>query len=271
MSHKKISYRAVSLIALILIAGSFLSACDTATGSEASASEEYPETAQTAITVTETAPETTETTGNTETIPSLITEEKTEPSAPDENTADPENTEDTEETETRDIGYGSYGFLIGDLRVHSQNDISMLVEQGDVSVYDYSVRKCDWIDAFYINKAFDMKASDASYRFLSFYNNDTSITFSGNTSIGSWTTPKGSDLELYITEITIISRNLVIRILPKYPANKDYYNISICGRGYYASKDQLQMADFFLSSLAEDPGVDPLEGIIESEDHTYYF
>ena len=97
------------------------------------------------------------------------------------------------------------------------------------------------------------------------------ITFSGNTAIGTWTTPKGSDLELYITEITIISRNLVIRILPKYPSNKDYYDISICGRGYYASKDQLQMADFFLSSLAENPGVDPLEGIIESEDHTYYF
>ena len=171
----------------------------------------------------------------------------------------------------RDIGYGSYGFLIGDLRVHSQNDISMLIEQEDATVYDFNVRKCSWIDAFYINKAFDMKASDASYRFLNFYNNDTSVTFSGNTAIGTWTTPKGSDLELYITEITIISRNLVIRILPKYPSNKDYYDISICGRGYYASKDQLQMADFFLSSLAENPGVDPLEGIIESEDHTYYF
>lgn len=265
MSHKKISGKAVSLIALLLAAGSLLSACDAAS-SGSSVSEESSETAQTVITVTETSEALTEATETT----AEETTEETEPSVT-EDAEDPESTGDAEDEENRDIGYGSYGFLIGDLRVHSQNDISMLIEQEDATVYDYSVRKCDWIDAFYINKAFDMKASDASYRFLSFYNNDTSVTFSGNTAIGTWTTPKGSDLELYITEITIISRNLVIRILPKYPSNKDYYDISICGRGYYASKDQLQMADFFLSSLAENPGVDPLEGLVETEDHTYYF
>lgn len=266
MSHKKISGKASSLIALLLAAGSLLSACDTVPASGSSVSESTSDTVQTVITVTETSEALTEATETT----AEETTEETEPSVT-EDAEDPESTGDTEDEENRDIGYGSYGFLIGDLRVHSQNDISMLIEQEDATVYDFNVRKCSWIDAFYINKAFDMKASDASYRFLNFYNNDTSITFSGNTAIGTWTTPKGSDLELYITEITIISRNLVIRILPKYPSNKDYYDISICGRGYYASKDQLQMADFFLSSLAENPGVDPLEGIIESEDHTYYF
>ncbi len=266
MSHKKISGKASSLIALLLAAGSLLSACDTVPASGSSVSESTSDTVQTVITVTETSEALTEATETT----AEETAEETEPSVT-EDAEDPESTGDAEDEENRDIGYGSYGFLIGDLRVHSQNDISMLIEQEDATVYDFNVRKCSWIDAFYINKAFDMKASDASYRFLNFYNNDTSITFSGNTAIGTWTTPKGSDLELYITEITIISRNLVIRILPKYPSNKDYYDISICGRGYYASKDQLQMADFFLSSLAENPGVDPLEGIIESEDHTYYF
>ena len=266
MSHKKISGKASSLIALLLAAGSLLSACDTVPVSESSVSEATSDTIQTVITVTETSAALTEATETTVTE----TSEETASSVT-EDAEDPESTGDSEDEENRDIGYGSYGFLIGDLRVHSQNDISMLIEQEDATVYDFNVRKCSWIDAFYINKAFDMKASDASYRFLNFYNNDTSITFSGNTAIGTWTTPKGSDLELYITEITIISRNLVIRILPKYPSNKDYYDISICGRGYYASKDQLQMADFFLSSLAENPGVDPLEGIIESEDHTYYF
>ena len=266
MSHKKISGKASSLIALLLAAGSLLSACDTVPASESSVSESTSDTVQTVITVTETSEALTEATETT----AEETAEETEPSVT-EDAEDPESTGDAEDEENRDIGYGSYGFLIGDLRVHSQNDISMLIEQEDATVYDFNVRKCSWIDAFYINKAFDMKASDASYRFLNFYNNDTSVTFSGNTAIGTWTTPKGSDLELYITEITIISRNLVIRILPKYPSNKDYYDISICGRGYYASKDQLQMADFFLSSLAENPGVDPLEGIIESEDHTYYF
>ena len=265
MSHKKISGKASSLIALLLAAGSLLSACDTAS-SGSSVSESTSDTVQTVITVTETSEALTEATETT----AEETAEETEPSVT-EDAEDPESTGDAEDEENRDIGYGSYGFLIGDLRVHSKNDISMLIEQEDATVYDFNVRKCSWIDAFYINKAFDMKASDASYRFLNFYNNDTSITFSGNTAIGTWTTPKGSDLELYITEITIISRNLVIRLLPKYPSNKDYYDISICGRGYYASKDQLQMADFFLSSLAENPGVDPLEGIIESEDHTYYF
>ena len=265
MSHKKISGKASSLIALLLAAGSLLSACDTAS-SGSSVSESTSDTVQTVITVTETSEALTEATETT----AEETAEETEPSVT-EDAEDPESTGDAEDEENRDIGYGSYGFLIGDLRVHSQNDISMLIEQEDATVYDFNVRKCSWIDAFYINKAFDMKASDASYRFLNFYNNDTSVTFSGNTAFGTWTTPKGSDLELYITEITIISRNLVIRILPKYPSNKDYYDISICGRGYYASKDQLQMADFFLSSLAENPGVDPLEGIIESEDHTYYF
>ena len=43
------------------------------------------------------------------------------------------------------------------------------------------------------------------------------------------------------------------------------------GRGYYVSEEQLQMADFVLSYLAENPGTDPLEGLVSGVDHTYFF
>ena len=83
-------------------------------------------------------------------------------------------------TET-DIGTGSYGFQKGKVRFHTQNDISMLIEPEDTTIYDYGARSisCYWIDVFYMEDSFDMAAFDYSYRFLSFYNDDTSISFSG--------------------------------------------------------------------------------------------
>ena len=255
MARKNASNRIKSLTALVLLTGVLACACDTVPSDSAETSETetttVTETTQEWIEETETTTEATTTTSETTTavVTSVLIDDS-----------------------ERDIGYGAYGFQIGSLIFHSQNDISMMIQQEDATVYDFEARKCDyWIDAFYINDSFDMEPLDASYRFLTIYNNDTSVNFSGYYSIGEWTTPKGSDLELYLAEITIISDNLVIRILPKYPSDPDYYNVSINGRGYYASIDQLQMMDFVLSSLAEEPGVDPLEGIFSSVDHTYYF
>ena len=266
MVRKKLSVRKKSLLALALLASVLLGACDTAPADTSLETFEITETTQ----ITETAIATTETTEATTTA-TETSEEETEPSETDEG-SDEESSEETTEEPSRDIGYGPYGFLIGEMTFHSQNDISMMIEQEDAAVYDFGAKnRSSWIDTFYINKCFDMKTFDSSYRFLGYFNNETSISFEGYEVIGSWKTPKGSDLDLYITGITIISRNLVIKILPKYPEDHDYYNISINGRGYYASLDQLQMADFFLSYLQENPGKDPLEGYIESEDHTYYF
>ena len=253
------------IIALALIAGVLLSACNA----EPSTPSESSETSvtETAVQTSETTTEPTETTAITTTTE---TTEETEESS--ETSEEEENTEETAEEPSRDIGYGPYGFLLGDMRLHSQNDISMMIQPEDATVYDFNARtKCDWIDAYYIDHSFDMTEFDASYRFLGFYNSKTSISFESAVAIGSWTTPKGSNLELYITGITIISKNLVIKILPKDPENIEKYNVSINGRGYYASVEQLQMADFFLSYLKENPGSDPLEGIVEAEDHTYYF
>ena len=252
-----------SLIVPALVLGVLLSGCNT------SATDASYESTETETSATESAaPTTSETT--TETATEATTEstsdESNASSSDDESSAD-----ETSEETRRDIGYGSYGFLIGDMRFHSKNDISMMIQQEDATVYDFGAKKCDWIDVYYINTEYDMKTFDASYRFLGFFNNETSVSFDPSVEIGPWTTPKGSNLDLYVAEITIISRNLVIKLCPKYPNNPDYYNVSICGRGYYCSKDQLQMMDFFLSYLQENPGVDPLEGIIEAEDHVYYY
>lgn len=256
-----------SIIAALLITGLVLGGCNTAPSdtseiTESSIQTEVSETAETSETteVTETA-ETTKTT-----------------------TASSESSEDTEDTDilpsgeettidpNRNVGYGSYGFMIGDLEFHSQSDISMLVQAEDPTVYDFGARdiSCKWIDIYYYESTFGMIPFDGTYRFLSFYNNDTSISFSGYKQIGTWTTPKGSTLDMYLTEITIISDNLEIHILPEQ-TKPENYDVSICGRGYYVSEQQLQMADFVLGCLYENPGVDPLEGVIGGVNHTYYF
>ena len=253
------------IITAAIISGLILSGCEAAPS----------ETSEVAVTTIETT--TSETTETSETTTETVATAETTPALS-------ESTEDTEESDTlpsgdettidpnRNVGYGSYGFMIGDLEFHSQNDISMLVQAEDPTSYDFGARdiSCKWIDIYYYEDSFDMTPFDGTYRFLSFYNEDTSVTFSGYKSIGSWTTQKGSSLELYLTEITIISDNLEIHILPEQ-TKPENYNVSICGRGYYASEQQLQMADFVLGCLYENPGVDPLEGVIGGVNHTYYF
>ena len=254
-----------SFIAAAIVPGMLFCACTaqpsdvSSPGSESKITSEA-DTSLTSATTEETSV-TTETSRSSET--SLTTANET---------SDPSNEETSSgEPLITDIGYGSYGFMMGNLRLHSKNDISMLIKPEDATVYDFGVRECSWIDAFYIEESFDMNVFDSSYRFLGFYNDDTSINFDPGSKIGTWNTPKGSELELYTTEITIISHNLEIKILPEHPSVGEFYKVSICGRGYYVSEEQLQMADFFLSYLAEDPGVDPLDGLVSSVNHTYYF
>ncbi len=257
-----------SLTALIIISGMLLCACDTAAGTSSQ----------------ETGADLTETTVITETSEEPVT--STEPSVTPETSATTETVTDTgieesvaetseasAEVSETEIGYGPYGFQRGNVRFHSQNDISMMIGAEDPTIYDYGARDqfCSWIDIFYVEESFDMTAFDYSYRFLSFYNDDTSLTFSEFKDIGTWQTPKGSELQLCLAGITIISDNLEIKILPKTPSEPGKYNVSVNGRGYYVSEEQLQMADFVLSYLAENPGTDPLEGLVSGVDHTYYF
>jgi len=265
MFHKSSSSLISSLTALIILSGILLCACDTPAAGSSSAETSGP--AEETTVPSETTAETTDITETaviSQTTETTVTETSAEESSVQE---------DIPEASDTDVGYGSYGFLRGSVRFHSQNDISMMLEQEDATIYDYGARDipCRWIDIFYVEDSFDMTSFDYSYRFLSFYNDDTSVTFSGYKEIGTWKTPKGSDLELYLAGITIISDNLEIRILPKTPSEPDNYAVSVNGRGYYVSEEQLQMADFVLSSLMEDPGTDPLEGIISGVDHTYYF
>ena len=257
-----------SLAALIILSGMVFCACDTAaTGT--SSQDTAGQTTETLI-QSETSEETSGSSETSETTPAVTTAAETESSSEESSEASSEETKDLTDT---DIGYGPYGFQRGSVRFHSQNDISMMIEAEDPTVYDYGARDvfCHWIDIFYVEDSFDMTSFDDSYRFLSFYNDDTSVTFSGYKEIGRWTTPKGSDLELYLAGITIISDNLEINILPKNPSEPDNYTVSVDGRGYYVSEEQLQMTDFVLSCLLENPGTDPLEGIISGVDHTYYF
>ena len=171
------------------------------------------------------------------------------------------------------VGEGSYTFMIGNTKFHSNADISMLIKPEDGSVYDFGARECacKWIDASYVLDTYKMKTMDASYRYLGYYNTDMSVSFNPYKEIGEWKSPKGHDFTLYLVEILIISHNLEIRILPKETNSYDIYNVSINGRGYYASKDQLQMMDFALSLLSKKPYADPLEGLYTGTDHKYYF
>ena len=261
---------------MAVLSGSLLCAC-TPAATETPSSDSSEVTSE--ITSSET---TTETTAAPTTTTTETAETSGETSGEDEWTEDTEETEETSDTEpletsivnNADIGYGPYGFMIGDVRLHSQNDVSMLITPEDSTIYDYGARKvkCSWFDAYIYEWTFGMDAYDYSNRFLSFYNEDTSVTFSPYKEIGSWTTHKGSELELYLAEITIITDNLEIRLLPHYLRPEEDFNVSVNGRGYYVSLEQLQMVDFILSYLDEYPGTDPLEGVIVgSKNHTYYF
>ena len=201
-----------------------------------------------------------------------------DPSGESDDTSDTDSTtestaEPTFNTGVSSVGEGSYTFMIGNTKFHSSADISMLIKPEDGSVYDFGARDCacTWIDTSYIRDTYKMKTYDASYRYLGYYNNDMSVSFNPYKEIGEWKSPKGHNFSLYLVEILIISHNLEIRILPKETNSYDVYNVSVNGRGYYASKDQLQMMDFVLSLLAKKPYVDPLEGLYTGTDHKYYF
>lgn len=273
------SFKIRSVAALAVAMSIFLCACDPASAESASvpsdtaAPSEMTSESSEITTESETSgTSAADTTASATTSTSAATESQ-ESEITDFDPQDIDLTSETTIDPDRNLGYGSYGFMMGNLEFHSQTDISMLLEPEDATIYDFGARTCNcsWIDAYYLEDTFDMTAYDPSFRFLSFYNDNTSIVFSGYREIGTWTTPKGSVLELYITEITIITDNLEIHILPQKPSEADLYNVSVCGRGYYASKDQLQMADFVLSSVMEEPGVDPLEGVVSGVNHTYYF
>ena len=198
-----------------------------------------------------------------------------------EGSGDTENTDATSEstaeptynTGVDSVGEGSYTFMIGNTKFHSNTDVSMLIKPEDGSVYDFGARECacSWIDTSFIRETYNMKTYDASYRYLGYYNTDMSVSFNPYKEIGEWKSPKGHDFSLYLVEILIISHNLEIRILPKETNSYDVYNVSVNGRGYYASQEQLQMMDFVLTLLAKTPYKDPLEGLYTGTDHKYYF
>ena len=149
----------------------------------------------------------------------------------------------------------------------------MMIKPEDGAVYDFGARdcQCSWIDTFYLKDTYKMKAYDATFRWLGYYNTDFSVSFKEYKELGSWKSPKGNDYKLYLVEILIISHNMEIRILPRETNSTDVYNVSINGRGYYASEEMLQMMDYVLSALMQKPYVDPLEGIYTGTDHKYYF
>ena len=195
-------------------------------------------------------------------------ETSSDPNATTETTAEP-----TFVSDSREVGNGPYAFMRRNIKFRSQTDVSMMIKPEDGSVYDFGARdcQCSWIDTFYLKDTYKMKAYDATFRWLGYYNTDFSVSFKEYKELGSWKSPKGNNYTLYLTEILIISHNMEIRILPKETNSPDVYNVSINGRGYYASAEQLQMMDYVLSALMQKPYIDPLEGIYTGTDHKYYF
>ena len=172
-----------------------------------------------------------------------------------------------------EAGVGEYTYMVGNTKLRSTTDVSMLLQPEDGTVYDFGARKgvqCTWIDSFYLRGAYKMKAYDATYRWLGYYNKDFSVTFKPYKAIGDWKSPKGNKYKLYLVEIYIVSHNMEIKILPKSSNKAEDYTVSINGRGYYASLEQLQMLDFVLSALTKKPYIDPLEGLYTGKDHIYY-
>ena len=282
MAHRTGNRHFTHVIALIIVSGMLLCAC------QAVPTQTYmtTETKSTEITLYPDSSDWSFEAEGAETMP--VSSDKNAPDETDEDvnessdgsddTGDTDGTaestaEPTFKSGVESVGEGSYTFMIGSTKFHSSTDISMLIKPEDGSVYDFGARDCacTWIDASYVLDTYKMKTLDASYRYLGYYNNDMSVNFNPYKEIGEWKSPKGHDFTLYLVEILIISHNLEIRILPKETNSYDIYNVSINGRGYYASKDQLQMMDFVLSLLAKTPYTDPLEGLYTGTDHKYYF
>ncbi len=278
MARKRLNHHFTHVIALMIVSSVLFCACQSistdVTGKTESSETEitlYPDSsdwsfeAEGAESTTTSATQSSEETEEEEPEES---ETSSDPEATTETTAEP-----TFVSASKEVGNGPYAFMRRNIKFRSQTDVSMMIKPEDGAVYDFGARdcQCSWIDTFYLKDTYKMKAYDATFRWLGYYNTDFSVSFKEYKELGSWKSPKGNDYKLYLVEILIISHNMEIRILPKETNSIDVYNVSINGRGYYASEEMLQMMDYVLSALMQKPYVDPLEGIYTGTDHKYYF
>ncbi len=278
MARKRLNHHFTHVIALMIVSSVLFCACQSistdVTGKTESSETEitlYPDSsdwsfeAEGAESTTTSATQSSEETEEEEPEES---ETSSDPEATTETTAEP-----TFVSASKEVGNGPYAFMRRNIKFRSQTDVSMMIKPEDGAVYDFGARdcQCSWIDTFYLKDTYKMKAYDATFRWLGYYNTDFSVSFKEYKELGSWKSPKGNDYKLYLVEILIISHNMEIRILPKETNSTDVYNVSINGRGYYASEEMLQMMDYVLSALMQKPYADPLEGIYTGTDHKYYF
>ena len=278
MARKRLNHHFTHVIALMIVSSVLFCACQSistdVTGKTESSETEitlYPDSsdwsfeAEGAESATTSATQSSEETEEEEPEES---ETSSDSEATTETTAEP-----TFVSASKEVGNGPYAFMRRNIKFRSQTDVSMMIKPEDGAVYDFGARdcQCSWIDTFYLKDTYKMKAYDATFRWLGYYNTDFSVSFKEYKELGSWKSPKGNDYKLYLVEILIISHNMEIRILPKETNSTDVYNVSINGRGYYASEEMLQMMDYVLSALMQKPYADPLEGIYTGTDHKYYF
>lgn len=278
MARKRLNHHFSHVIALMIVSSVLFCACQSistdVTGKTESSETEitlYPDSsdwsfeAEGAESTTTSATQSSEETEEEEPEES---ETSSDPEATTETTAEP-----TFVSASKEVGNGPYAFMRRNIKFRSQTDVSMMIKPEDGAVYDFGARdcQCSWIDTFYLKDTYKMKAYDATFRWLGYYNTDFSVSFKEYKELGSWKSPKGNNYTLYLVEILIISHNMEIRILPKETNSTDVYNVSINGRGYYASEEMLQMMDYVLSALMQKPYADPLEGIYTGTDHKYYF
>lgn len=278
MARKRLNHHFTHVIALMIVSSVLFCACQSistdVTGKTESSETEitlYPDSSDWSFEA-----EGAESTTTSATQSSEETEEE-EPEESETSSDSEATTETTAEptfvSASKEVGNGPYAFMRRNIKFRSQTDVSMMIKPEDGAVYDFGARdcQCSWIDTFYLKDTYKMKAYDATFRWLGYYNTDFSVSFKEYKELGSWKSPKGNDYKLYLVEILIISHNMEIRILPKETNSTDVYNVSINGRGYYASEEMLQMMDYVLSALMQKPYVDPLEGIYTGTDHKYYF
>ena len=278
MARKRLNHHFTHVIALMIVSSVLFCACQSistdVTGKTESSETEitlYPDSSDWSFEA-----EGAESTTTSATQSSEETEEE-EPEESDTSSDSEATTETTAEptfvSASKEVGNGPYAFMRRNIKFRSQTDVSMMIKPEDGAVYDFGARdcQCSWIDTFYLKDTYKMKAYDATFRWLGYYNTDFSVSFKEYKELGSWKSPKGNDYKLYLVEILIISHNMEIRILPKETNSTDVYNVSINGRGYYASEEMLQMMDYVLSALMQKPYADPLEGIYTGTDHKYYF
>lgn len=278
MARKRLNHHFTHVIALMIVSSVLFCACQSistdVTGKTESSETEitlYPDSSDWSF----------EAEGSESTTTSATqSSEETEEEEPEESETSSDSEATTETTAeptfvsaSKEVGNGPYAFMRRNIKFRSQTDVSMMIKPEDGAVYDFGARdcQCSWIDTFYLKDTYKMKAYDATFRWLGYYNTDFSVSFKEYKELGSWKSPKGNDYKLYLVEILIISHNMEIRILPKETNSTDVYNVSINGRGYYASEEMLQMMDYVLSALMQKPYADPLEGIYTGTDHKYYF